>query len=430
MNVLMVLLHVPAPTIGVNTRNYHLLRAFAREHSVSLVVLADERNPANQADAAHLASLVRSVRLVSPPPGAKRLRQMQYVAQGQSYRVMAATVPALQAAIDELCGRERFDAVFFEGVLPAGYRLPPGTRVIIDQHNIESELLRRTAEQEPFGPRKLYNWLESHRLEPIELARCAAADAVLVTSERERAALLRRIPGSRIAVVPNGVDLAFFNRSAVSSAIAHEASDGPASDGPASDGPASDGPRIVFTGAMNYFPNVDAAIAFAETCWPRIRERAPEATWQIVGKDPLPAVQRLAALPGVVVTGSVPDVRPYLAGATVAIAPLLVGGGTRLKILEAFAMRVPVVATSLGCEGLSVVPDQHLLVADSPTELVAATVRCLCDAGLRASLAAAGHALAHTEYGWDRIGERLLRAVRTLDGGGDTVPLEAARRPA
>src|SRR5262252_1872054 len=124
MNVLMVLLHVPAPTIGVNTRNYHLLRALVREHSVSLVVLADERNPANQAEAAHLAGLVRSVRLVTPSPGAKRLRQLQYLAQGQSYRVMASTVPALQAALDELCSREHFDVVFFESVLPAGYRLP------------------------------------------------------------------------------------------------------------------------------------------------------------------------------------------------------------------------------------------------------------------------------------------------------------------
>jgi sugar transferase (PEP-CTERM/EpsH1 system associated) len=411
MNLLMVLLHVPAPTIGVNTRNYHLLRALAREHSVSLVVLADDRNPANLADAARLAGIARSVRLVTPPPGAKRLAQLRHLAQGRSYRVMAATTPALQATLDELCSRERFDAVFFESVLPAGHRLPPGTRVIIDQHNIEYVLLRRTAEQESFGLRKVYNWLESHRLEPIELARCAAADAVLVTSEREHMALLRRIPGSRVEMVPNGVDLAYFSRSAIGQVVGA-------------------GPRIVFTGAMNYFPNVDAAAAFAETCWPRIREQVPEATWQIVGKDPLPAVQRLAEQPGVVVTGSVPDVRPYLTGATIAIAPLLVGGGTRLKILEAFAMQVPVVATSLGCEGLSVIPGQHLLIANSPTELVAATVRCLRDTGLRASLAAAGHALAHAEYGWDRIGERLLGVVRELEGGGDTVPLKAARRPA
>ncbi len=315
---------------------------------------------------------------------------------------MAAMVPAMQEALDELCARERFDLALFESVLSAGYRLPPGTRVLIDQHNIEYELLRRTAAQAPLGSRKVYNWLESRRLEPIELARCAAADAVTVTSQRERVALMRRLPRSRIEVVPNGVDLAYFSRDAVSPQISTLA---------------GDGPRIVFTGAMNYFPNVDAAIMFAQSCWPRIQEQIPNATWYIVGNNPPPVVRRLAELPGVTVTGFVPDVRPYLAGASVAIAPLLVGGGTRLKILEAFAMRLPVVSTSLGCEGLSVVSGEHLLVADTPADLIAATVRCLRDASLRASLAEAGHALAHAEYGWDQIGERLRWVVRTLGAG-------------
>lgn len=401
MKVLMVALHVPAPTIGVSTRNYHLLRALARQHSVSLLVLADEHNPANLADAERLASLVRSVRLVTPPAASKRVEQLRYLAQGRSYRVMAATVPAMQAAIDEAFGRECFDAVFFESVLPAGYRLPDGVRVIIDQHNIEYELLRRTAAQEPLGPRKLYNWLESCRLAPIELRRCAAADVVLVTSERERQALHRSLPNSFIEVVPNGVDLEFFSRSTLPQTTHASLS-------------ATDTtPRIVFTGAMNYFPNVDAVVSFAHTCWPRIREQVPDAKWLIVGKDPLASVQRLAELPGVTVTGAVPDVRPYLGSATLAIAPLLVGGGTRLKILEAFAMGLPVVATRLGCEGLAVVPGQHLLVADTPEDLADAIVRCLTDAGLSARLGAAGQALAEAKYGWDAISAHLLRVLAT-----------------
>jgi len=416
MKVLMVLPHLPAPTIGVNTRNYHLLRVLAREHHVSLVALADERSSSVRVDVARLNDLAHRVRLAAPPGSAKRLAQFQHLLRGQSYRVMAATVRALQEAIDELCDREQFDVVLFESILSAGYRIPPGARVIIDQHNIEYELLLRTAEQQPLGLRKLYNWLESRHLEPIELQRCAAADLVLVTSERERLALLRRIPGSQIEVVPNGVDLRYFSRSrGASTPLPHDV---------------GTGPRIVFTGAMNYFPNADAAVMFARACWPRVREQVPDATWYIVGKNPVPAVRRLAELPGVVVTGSVPDVRPYLAGASVAIAPLLVGGGTRLKILEAFAMELPVVATSLGCEGLAVVPGEHLLVADSPSELVEATVRCLRDAKLRASLAAAGRSLAEAEYGWDRISDRLLRVLDTLDRGGATAPLGVAVRPA
>jgi polysaccharide biosynthesis protein PslH len=409
MNVLMVLLHVPAPTIGVSTRNYHLLRALAREHSVSLIVLADEQTATNRADAARLAGLVRSVRLIAPPVASKRLKQLLHLVQRQSHRVMAATFPAVQEALDELFSREWFDVVLFESTLPAGYQLPSGVRVIVDQHNIEYELLRRTARDEPVGPRKFYNWLESRRLEPIELQRCAAADAVLVTSERERQVLLHRLPHSLIGVVPNGVDLDFFSRAAAPQTS------------PVAQPEASETPQIIFTGAMNYFPNVDAVVAFGESCWPRIREQVPNATWAIMGKDPLPAVQRLAELHGVTVVGSVSDVRPYLARATVAIAPLLVGGGTRLKILEAFAMGLPVVATSLGCEGLAFVPGGHLLVADTPEDLAEAIVRCLRDPQLRARLAAAGRALAVAEYSWDRSGARLSQLVWAMAEERDDV---------
>src|SRR5947209_3895560 len=120
--------------------------------------------------------------------------------------------------------------------------------------------------------------------------------------------------------------------------------------------------QIIFTGAMSYYPNVDAVLFFAEKCWPLIRARVPAATWLIVGSEPLPEVQKLADLPGVLITGSVPDVKPYLARSAVAIAPLLIGGGTRLKILEALAMQKAVVSTSLGSEGLSVVPGKHLIL--------------------------------------------------------------------
>jgi sugar transferase (PEP-CTERM/EpsH1 system associated) len=402
MNVLMVLLSMPAPRTGASTRNYHLLRALAREHHVSVLVLSHGGEDVSDADIAAVEALVDSLRIVQIPyTRSKRARQLLSLARGTSHSVADCTSPLVQAALDDAFRRTNYDVVFFHSVLPAGYRLPPGTRVIVDQHNIEYELLRRTAAQEPLGPRKVYNWLESLHLEPIELRRCAQADAVLVTSERERRALLRRLPDQRIEVVPNGVDLEFFTRSCAP-ALAEVPPEVEA------------GPRIVFTGAMNYFPNADAAVAFAATTWPRIRAQVPDATWQIVGKDPLPAVRQLAELPGVTVTGSVPDVRPYLAGAAVAIAPLLVGGGTRLKILEAFAMGLPVVATSLGCEGLDVTPEEHLLVADSPEAFADATVRCLQDPQLCAVLAAAGHALAEAEYGWDRIGARLLNVMRAL----------------
>jgi glycosyltransferase involved in cell wall biosynthesis len=165
---------------------------------------------------------------------------------------------------------------------------------------------------------------------------------------------------------------------------------------------------------MDYYPNIDAVLHFARECWPLIRSKVPTATWQIVGRNPPPVVQALAKLPGVSVTGSVPDVKHFLAAAAVAIAPLRVGSGTRLKILEAFAMSKAVVSTSLGCEGLVVVSGEHLVVADEPHEFAQSTVELLHNAQRRKTLGNAGRALAEGEYSWQRCGNDVVQAVEKM----------------
>src|SRR5206468_2859821 len=192
-------------------------------------------------------------------------------------------------------------------------------------------------------PRKWYYWWESRKIRPVELERCRSAHGVLVTSEREASLLKSLLPNTMLAVVPNGVDTEAFQQPNQQPEIPD---------------------RIIYTGAMDSYPNVDAVLYFARECWPRIQSKVTTATWQIVGRNPPPVVQDLAKLPGISVVGSVPDVKPYLAAATVAIAPLLIGSGTRLKILEAFAMGKAVVSTSLGCEGLACVSGRDLMVAD------------------------------------------------------------------
>jgi len=172
--------------------------------------------------------------------------------------------------------------------------------------------------------------------------------------------------------------------------------------------------RIIFTGTMNYYPNIDAVLYFARECWPLILSQVPNATWQIVGKDPTPEVSDLAELPGITVTGSVPDVTCYLAAATVAIAPILIGGGTRLKILEALAMRKAVVTTSRGCEGLSIIPGKHLIVADQAQAFAQAVVDLMQDRERRKALGNAGRALVEAVYSWERCGAQAVRALEKI----------------
>lgn len=316
------------------------------------------------------------------------------LATGKSFLVNSYRSMAMQQTVDDLCAQRRYDAVLFESIFVAGYRLPADVKVIIDQHNIEYQLLYRTYQRETALLRKWYNWGESRLLKPVEIERCRRADVVLVTSEQQRKTLQQVVPDTVIEVVPNGVDTELFQLQQ-------------------SEGVREVQHQLIFTGTMNYYPNVDAVLFFAETCWPLIRKQVPDATWFIVGSNPLPEVQRLAALPGVTVTGSVPDVQPYLAASAVALAPLRIGSGTRLKILEALAMQKAMVTTSQGCEGLAVEGGKHLAIADEPAAFAQAVITLMQNPEQRRIFGRAGRKLVEDEYSWEQCGFRLLRLMET-----------------
>jgi len=369
------------------------LKALAREHTVSLLALVGS-NEEVEACIPPLRSFTQSVRIIARSAFAshKRLEQLTHIIRGKSYILETNNLLEVQDALDELVSNDQYDAVLFESALIAGYRLPSEVKIIVDQHNIEHELLQRTYEREVAWSRKWYNWLESRLLKPIEIERCRRADVVLVTSQREFFLLKNMLLRNVIKVVPNGVDIDIFQNTS----------------------PRETSNQIVFTGAMDYYPNIDAVLFFAEQCWPLIQTQVPGANWQIVGRNPPPEVWKLAQLPGVTVTGSVPDVRPYLAASAVAIAPLRIGSGTRLKILEALAMQKAVVSTGIGCEGLSVESGKHLMIADQPEAFVQAIMELLSNPVLRVALGSAGRALVEADYSWDQCGIQLLQALEQI----------------
>lgn len=405
MNILVVSQNSATPRSGAGTRNYHLLKALASRHAVTFLGLigSDEHvdgvrvNPDSKRETtvpAEVRLLTRDSRLiVLPETSHKRWRQLATLASGRSYTAAQFLVPAMQAAIDRECAIRRYDAVLCENALMSGYRFPPGVPVVIDEHNLEYEIVLRTFRSDTSPFRKWFSLVEGSLLRPAEIRLCKRAAAVLVTSERERGILQTKLPSQAIEVVPNGVDTAAFSAVPV-----------------VRETPGA----IVFTATMDYYPNAQAVRFFAEECWPQVRACVPEATWEIVGRNPPPDVLKLAQQPGITVTGTVPDVRPYLAAASVAIAPLQVGGGTRLKVLEALAMRKAVVSTSLGCEGLGVVAGRHLEIADDPRDFAQAIVALLGDPARRLALGSAGRTLAEQGYAWEKCGDRLLRVVEAL----------------
>lgn len=221
-------------------------------------------------------------------------------------------------------------------------------------------------------------------------------DRLLTVSERDREVFQTLAPRARIAVVPNGVDLAGFAPSSTQRT------------------PHS----LLFVGMMNYHPNDDGVRYFLDEILPRIRARVPDVHLTIVGGEPSATV-RAAASPHVTVTGLVPDVRPYLASAEVLIVPLRAGGGTRLKLLEAMAAGIPAVSTTIGCEGLGAVHGQHLLVADTPEGFTRAVMTLLTEPATRSGIADRARQFVAARYGWEQVGEALRDQYNALATAGE-----------
>ena len=243
-------------------------------------------------------------------------------------------------------------------------------------------------------------------------------DAHVVVSDRDAAKLLAIVPEARVFLIENGVDTAYYSDERI--ADAHTTwlaqSESPAAQPtPPNNDLFRRKRRILFVGSMDYHANVDAVVHFGREIWPNVHERIPELVFTIVGRDPATQVRELGALPGVEVTGTVKDVRPYYHEAVAAIVPLNVGGGSRLKILEAMAAGVPVVSTTLGAEGLDVRHDHNILIADTNQGLSNALLLLAESAEQRLRLSAAARTLVYESYDWSRLGAALFAIYEGLN---------------
>ena len=305
--------------------------------------------------------------------------------------VLNYTSEPMKVSLNTLVRDQKFDLIHLDSIHMAAYApmlsRATGAPLVYDWHNIESEAMLRYSGHVQSTLRARYAALTARRLASLEERILRESFGHLVCSERERDELVRRVPGARIAVIENGVDSRFYADT---------------------DGAAGERRRIVFVGSMNYHANAEAAIFFARSIWPRISRQFPQWVLTLVGSNPTTAVQALHGSGNVEVTGTVPDVRPYYMEAVAAIVPLRVGGGTRLKILEAMAAGVPVASTTLGAEGLAVSPGRNILIADREDDWLTHLQALSRDARMRDELVAAGRELVCARYDWQVLGKALF----------------------
>ncbi|HKE26981.1 MAG TPA: glycosyltransferase [Bryobacteraceae bacterium] len=380
------------PTSGAEYRNLYLASRLARQMAVTHMGFRSPDAPGA------VASDNPNHRFVAVPRnGSYRAQDLLRGALGpMPFSVLNYTRPEMSTAIADHFRKQRFDIVLLEGVHLGGYlsqlrSLDARPLVVCDWHNVESEILERYSRGANGGLRRAYARLTAKRLEQYERWFVNQCDMHIAVSERD-AEVLRRSYGAKVpvVVVENGVPLEYFSRVESDSRERF---------------------RVLFSGAMDYHANVEAAVWFALEAWPSIHAARPQAVFTIVGRNPSSAVRALGSQPGIEVTGTVPEVRPYYKEALVAVVPLRVGGGTRIKILEAMAAGVPVVSTALGAEGLVAAPGEHYVRADSSREIATAVTDLLANPSKAGCFVSAGRDLVRRRYDWTFLGDRLADAL-------------------
>lgn len=435
---------------GAKLRNYHLARQLARRTRISLLAFSDNGietsgDPAQLSIMEQSKSTQNGAGLDPAEPilaGPEHFYEREItVGRDQSYTpakivrgavgrtplpLLNYTTSAMKRALVRILSKDDFDVVQIESIHLLAY-LPiiraAGSRplVILDWHNIESDLMQQYSERAIGTLRRAYARRTSDQLSRLERRAMKEFDAHVVVSDSDRAKLLDYTSDARIFVIENGVDTDYYSDRRIESAhsawLAQRGDAAATSTDLRSESLKAGSKlryRAVFVASMDYHANADAAVNFAREVWPSIHERRPDLVFTIVGRDPGPEVRQLAALPSVEVTGTVHDVRPYYHEALAAIIPLRVGGGSRLKILEAMAAGVPVVSTTLGAEGLYVQNNQNILIADTNEELRESISAVAEDGELRRKLSTGGRALVSARYDWARVGESLLETYQSL----------------
>jgi len=371
------------PNKGDKIRSFHVIRHLAaRGWRIHLGALADD--PADLVHVRALKKLCESVH-VSPLAIRHKAKAAMGMLWGGSFSMGYFRDSRLQRYADGILARGTVESVLAVCAPMAGYvfanksRRPE--RVVVDLMDVDSEKWRAYAGRASWPARLAYG-VEARRLRAFERLAWNLADHVVLVSEAE-AALFRETHGCgrKVSCVSNGVDLDYFSMTPLK---------------------AQTPPDMVFCGAMDYAPNVDAAVWFGREVLPRVREAVPGTRFSVVGAKPKPEVLALAALPGISVTGFVDDVRGFVRGATLCVAPLGIARGLQNKVLEAMAMGKPVLATSEALTGIEATPGRDVAVAPREPEAFArAALALLRDGGRALEMGRRARSLTERNYSWE-----------------------------
>jgi polysaccharide biosynthesis protein PslH len=397
-------------TKGGQIRTLEMLRHLHRWHEIHYVAIENPAQPEGPARAREYShkSYPFPYRVPSKTSPAFYAELVRGLFSPTPVAVQRFNPPGMRAFLEDLIRKERFDCAVVDHLAPTSY-FPDLPHAIFFQHNVETVIWRRHVEHAPDPLRRAYFKLQARRMYHYERRVSQASGHIVAVSQTDAAEMRRLFDVTRVTQIPTGVNIEYFRPPGTDLSVPRRdlcAAWTPGSvPGFAAPGsvPAA-AADLVFVGSMDWLPNVDAVLYFVRHILPLIRNVRPAATLAIVGRTPPPKITRLAAEdPGIQVTGTVADIRPYLWSSTVAIVPLRIGGGTRLKIYEAMAAQIPVVSTTIGAEGLSVNPPDGIRIADSPEPFASHCLELLGSPEIRARISQTAFELVNANFSWEHV---------------------------
>jgi len=397
MKALFLMSQIPfPPDAGAKIRTFNLIKRLSIHHDIDLIAFGDQKIELSKIKA--MKEFCKEVILI-PKNRFNRIRLFSNLFSFYPYTIKKYYSNKMKKTVQTMTGQSRFDLIHCDSLqMSLNVVSLSGVPKILTEHNIESRILQRYAQTEKNPFKKIYIYLQWKKLAHYEFTVCKEFDHCITVSEQDKQYLARFMPAEKISVVPNGVDTEYFKSQE------HKVTRSQEED------------AMVFTGSMDWLPNEDALCYFFSEIYPLIKRDVRQVSMSVVGRSPSKRILTYAENDSTIrIVGRVEDVRPFVAQADIFVVPLRIGGGTRLKILEAMAMAKPVVSTTIGAEGLDVEAEKNIVLADTPEDFAQRVINLFSDDKLKDRVAAEGRKLVEEKYDWDMIAEGLDRIWKTQD---------------
>jgi len=397
MKVLFVISQLPyPPDTGAKIRTFNLLKRVASDYEITLISFGREEKEKEKIEA--LRKFCKRIILISEKKS-KWTSFLCSIAGRLPYSIRRYYSSKMERLIKKLINSENFDLIHCDSLqMSFNLRSVNSIPKVLTEHNVESQIWQRWASEEKNFLKRYFIKGQYKKISCYEFEILKMFDCCIAVSEEDKKIIEENSQIKKVWVVPNGVDCDYFDPDKMKSLHLLEKEF-----------------SLIFTGSLDWYPNQDALIYFFTEIYPLLKKRIPQISINIVGRNPSKSILKFARRDNSInIVGRVEDIRPFIFASQIFVVPLRIGGGTRLKILEAMAMAKPVISTSVGAEGLGVTHEENIILADNPYEFASKILRLFEDKNLREKIGKNARQFVKEKYDWNIVAEKLVKVWKEM----------------